>query len=188
MIGATSQRLTPGGCGGRYRSSQDLFLFHTTIEENIRYSRPDATIEEVVKAAQKAQIHDDILRLPDGYRTVVGERGTRLSVGQRQRIAIARAFLKDAPILILDEPTSALDLQTEDLIGQTLRVLVRDRTTILISHRPSLLELADRVLAIEDGQVRECRGSGAASCLPPGCPPSPDLFMGCGDAPLRHGA
>lgn len=168
--------------------SQDLFLFHTTIEENIRYSRPDATIEEVVEAAQKAQIHDDILRLPDGYRTVVGERGTRLSVGQRQRIAIARAFLKDAPILILDEPTSALDLQTEDLIGQTLRVLVRDRTTILISHRPSLLELADRVLAIEDGQVRECRGSGAASCLPPGCPPSPDLFMGCGDAPLWHGA
>lgn len=168
--------------------SQDLFLFHTTIEENIRYSRPDATIEEVVEAAQKAQIHDDILRLPDGYRTVVGERGTRLSVGQRQRIAIARAFLKDAPILILDEPTSALDLQTEDLIGQTLRALVRDRTTILISHRPSLLELADRVLAIEDGQVRECRGSGAASCLPPGCPPSPDLFMGCGDAPLWHGA
>lgn len=168
--------------------SQDLFLFHTTIEENIRYSRPDATIEEVVEAAQKAQIHDDILRLPDGYRTVVGERGTRLSVGQRQRIAIARAFLKDAPILILDEPTSALDLQTEDLIGQTLRALVRDRTTILISHRPSLLELADRVLAIEDGRVQECRGSGAASCLPPGCPPSPDLFMGCGDAPLWHGA
>ncbi len=162
--------------------SQDLFLFHTTIEENIRYSRPDATAGEVIEAAQKAQIHDEIVRFPDGYRTVVGERGTRLSVGQRQRIAIARAFLKGAPILILDEPTSALDLQTEDKIRQTLRVLVRDRTTILISHRPSLLNLADQILTIEDGRVRECRGSGVA-------PHSlPDPFMGCGNAPLQHGA
>ncbi|HNQ33800.1 MAG TPA: ABC transporter ATP-binding protein, partial [Methanoculleus sp.] len=160
--------------------SQDLFLFHTTIEENIRYSRPDATAGDVVEAAEKAQIHDDIVRLPDGYQTIVGERGARLSVGQRQRIAIARAFLKDAPILILDEPTSALDLRTEDRIRQTLRDLVRDRTTILVSHRPSLLEIADRVLTIEDGRVRECR-------IP--APPSlPDLFKGCGDAPLRHGA
>ena len=160
--------------------SQDLFLFHTTIEENIRYSRPDATAGDVVEAAEKAQIHDDIVRLQDGYQTVVGERGARLSVGQRQRIAIARAFLKDAPILILDEPTSALDLRTEDRIRQTLRDLVRDRTTILVSHRPSLLEIADRVLTIEDGRVRECR-------MP--APPSlPDLFKGCGDAPLRHGA
>ena len=160
--------------------SQDLFLFHTTIEENIRYSRPDATAGDVVEAAEKAQIHDDIVRLPDGYQTVVGERGARLSVGQRQRIAIARAFLKDAPILILDEPTSALDLRTEDRIRQTLRDLVRDRTTILVSHRPSLLEIADRVLTIEDGRVRECR-------MP--APPSlPDLFKGCSDAPLRHGA
>lgn len=137
--------------------SQDLFLFHTTIEDNIRYSRPEATFEDVVEAARKAQIHDDILRFPEGYRTIVGERGTQLSVGQRQRIAIARAFLKDAPILILDEPTSALDMQTEDQIRRTLRLLVRDRTTILVSHRPSLLELADRVLAIEGGRVRECR-------------------------------
>ena len=139
--------------------SQDLFLFHTTIEDNIRYSRPDATFEEVVEAARKAQIHDDIVRFPEGYRTVVGERGTQLSVGQRQRIAIARAFLKDAPILILDEPTSALDMQTEDQIRQTLRALVRDRTTILVSHRPSLLDLADRVLSIEDGWVQEFRGA-----------------------------
>lgn len=141
--------------------SQDLFLFHTTIEENIRYSRPEATFEEVMGAAQKAQIHDDIAGFPDGYQTIVGERGTQLSVGQRQRVAIARAFLKDAPILILDEPTSALDLQTEDRIRQTLRVLVRDRTTILVSHRPSLLALADRVLSIEGGRVQECRGADA---------------------------
>ncbi len=139
--------------------SQDLFLFHTTIEDNIRYSRPEATFEDVVGAARKAQIHDDIVRFPDGYRTIVGERGTQLSVGQRQRVAIARAFLKDAPILILDEPTSALDMQTEDQIRRTLRVLVGDRTTILVSHRPSLLELADHVLSIEDGRVRECRGT-----------------------------
>lgn len=139
--------------------SQDLFLFHTTIEDNIRYSRPDATFQEVVEAARKAQIHDDIVRFPKGYRTIVGERGAQLSLGQRQRVAIARAFLKDAPILILDEPTSALDLRTEDQIRQTLRALVRNRTTILVSHRPSLLELADRVLAIEDGRVREYEGA-----------------------------
>nr|WP_241481327.1 ABC transporter ATP-binding protein [Methanoculleus sediminis] len=144
--------------------SQDLFLFHTTIEENIRYSRPGATFEEIVNAARKAQIHDDITGFPDGYRTVVGERGTQLSVGQRQRVAIARAFLKDAPILILDEPTSALDMQTEEQIRRTLRLLVRNRTTILVSHRPSLLTLADRVLAIEGGQVREQQGTD----LPPG--------------------
>lgn len=139
--------------------SQDLFLFHTTIEENIRYSRPEATFEEVVRAARKAQIHDEIMGFPDGYRTIVGERGTQLSVGQRQRVAIARAFLKDAPILILDEPTSALDMQTEEQICRTLRLLVRDRTTILITHRPSLLTLADRVLTVEDGQVREEQGT-----------------------------
>ncbi|SCL76049.1 putative multidrug export ATP-binding/permease protein [Methanoculleus chikugoensis] len=144
--------------------SQDLFLFHTTIEENICYSRPEATFEEVVKAARKAQIHDEIIGFSDGYRTIVGERGTQLSVGQRQRVAIARAFLKDAPILILDEPTSALDMQTEEQICRTLRLLVRNRTTILITHRPSLLTLADRVLAVEGGRVREEQWTG----LPPG--------------------
>ncbi|NMA11140.1 MAG: ABC transporter ATP-binding protein, partial [Methanomicrobiales archaeon] len=144
--------------------SQDLFLFHTTIEENICYSRPEATFEEVVKAARKAQIHDEIIGFSDGYRTIVGERGTQLSVGQRQRVAIARAFLKDAPILILDEPTSALDIQTEEQICRTLRLLVRNRTTILITHRPSLLTLADRVLAVEGGRVREEQWTG----LPPG--------------------
>ena len=146
--------------------SQDLFLFHTTIEENIRYSRPEATFEEVVKASRKAQVHDEIMGFSDGYRTIVGERGTQLSVGQRQRVAIARAFLKDAPILILDEPTSALDMQTEEQICRTLRLLVRNRTTILITHRPSLLTIADRVVAIEDGRVREQQGTDL--------PPEPD--------------
>ena len=149
--------------------SQDLFLFHATIEDNIRYSRPDAAFGEVAEAARKAQIHDDITGFPEGYRTIVGERGARLSVGQRQRIAIARAFLKDAPILILDEPTSALDMQTEDRILQTLRILTRGRTTILISHRPSLLELADRVLSIEEGKVQEFQGGMIAVGAEAGC-------------------
>ena len=144
--------------------SQDLFLFHTTIEENIRYGRPEATFEEIVTAARKAQIHDEIMGFSEGYRTIVGERGTQLSVGQRQRVAIARAFLKDAPSLILDEPTSALDIQTEEQIRRTLRLLVRNRTTILITHRPSLLTLADRVLAIESGRLREEQWTD----LPPG--------------------
>ena len=148
--------------------SQDLFLFHTTIEENIRYSRPEATFEEVVKASRKAQVHDEIMGFSDGYRTIVGERGTQLSVGQRQRVAIARAFLKDAPILILDEPTSALDMRTEEQICRTLRLLVRNRTTILITHRPSLLTLADRVLAVEGGRVREEQGTDLPAGHDPG--------------------
>ncbi len=135
--------------------SQEIFLFHTSIEENIRYSRPEASLVEVVEAAKRAQVHDDILSLPDGYATIVGERGTRLSVGQRQRIAIARAFLKDAPILILDEPTSALDTETERQVQEALRTLVRRRTTIVISHRLSLLAIASRVFMLEDGRVRE---------------------------------
>ena len=123
------------------------------------------------------------MRFPNGYPTIVGERGTRLSFGRRQRIAIARAFLKDAPILILDEPASALNLQTGDQIRQTLRVPVRDRATILVSHRPSLLELADRFLAIAGGRVRECRGADS-----PVWPGTGRRLMGCGDPPYRHGA
>lgn len=134
--------------------SQDLTLFNATIMENILYSRSDATKDEVIEAAKNAQIHDDICKLPDGYDTVVGERGTQLSVGQRQRVSIARAFLKDAPILILDEPTSALDEQTEERILPILEELSCERTTILISHRPSVLAISGRVVSIEEGGLK----------------------------------
>ena len=130
--------------------SQDLFLFHDTVLNNIRYARPEATEAEVAEAAGKAGIHEEILTFNDGYRTVVGERGMQLSVGQRQRIAIARAFLKDAPILILDEPTSALDMETERSLQGVLKTLTSQRTTILVSHRPSLLEIADRIYSVDD--------------------------------------
>ncbi len=135
--------------------SQDLFLFNTTVRENILYSRPGASDAEVIAATRKAQIHDEILALSEGgYETVVGERGgAQLSVGQRQRIAIARAFLKDVPILIMDEPTSALDEQTEQAIIPVLKNLSTSRTSILISHRPSLLGIADHVYAIQDGEI-----------------------------------
>ncbi|WFN33513.1 ABC transporter ATP-binding protein/permease [Methanogenium sp. S4BF] len=133
--------------------SQDLFLFNKTIRENILYSRPDATDDDVIAAATRAQIHDEILALPHGYDTVVGERGTQLSVGQRQRISIARAFLKDAPILILDEPTSALDERTEEALIPLLKALSADRTTILISHRPSVLRITDIIYVVKDGTV-----------------------------------
>ncbi|WP_301663392.1 ABC transporter ATP-binding protein [Methanoculleus frigidifontis] len=155
--------------------SQEIFLFHTTIEENIRYSRPEASRGEVIEAARKAQVHDDILGFPNGYATVVGERGTRLSVGQRQRIAIARAFLKDAPILILDEPTSALDTATERQVQEALGTLARRRTTLLISHRPSLLAIAGRILLLEEGRVRE---------VEPGSIPAGDAAAA--DAQKRH--
>lgn len=133
--------------------SQDLFLFNKTVRENILYSRPDATGDDVIAAATRAQIHDEILALPHGYDTVVGERGTQLSVGQRQRISIARAFLKDAPILILDEPTSALDERTEEALIPVLKALSLARTTILISHRPSVLRIADIIYVVKDGTV-----------------------------------
>jgi len=135
--------------------SQDLVLFNTTVRDNILYSRPNATDDEVLEAAKKAQIHDEIVALPEGYETVVGERGTQLTVGQRQRISIARAFLKDAPILILDEPTSALDKITEEKILPVLQALSTARTTVVISHNPAVLGIADRVYAIEGGEIRE---------------------------------
>ncbi len=135
--------------------SQDLILFNTTVRENILYSRPEATDEDVIAAAKKAHIHDEITALPDGYETIVGERGTQFSVGQRQRISIARAFLKDAPILILDEPTSALDKKTEEKILPVLQDLSAERTTIVISHNPAVLGVADRVYVIEEGRIRE---------------------------------
>jgi ABC-type multidrug transport system fused ATPase/permease subunit len=134
---------------------QDAYLFHGTIEENIRYGKPDATRQEVVAAAQAAHAHDFILEQPDGYETPVGERGAKLSGGQRQRIAIARALIVDAPILLLDEATSALDSESEQQVQDALKVLMRGRTTVAIAHRLSTVENADRIYVIDEGRVVE---------------------------------
>jgi ATP-binding cassette, subfamily B, bacterial len=135
--------------------SQDVFLFHGTVRENITYGSWAATDEEIVRAAQLAEAHDFILRLPRGYDTVVGERGQKLSGGQRQRIAIARAILKDPPVLVLDEATSAVDNETEAAIQRSLDRISRDRTTIAIAHRLSTIRNADRICVLEDGRVVE---------------------------------
>ncbi|OPY30039.1 MAG: putative ABC transporter ATP-binding protein [Methanocella sp. PtaU1.Bin125] len=133
--------------------SQDIFLFNDTVENNIKYGRPDASKEDVVRAAKKAHIHEFVETLPRGYETLIGERGTKLSVGQRQRISIARAFLKDTPLLILDEPTSAIDPETEMYLKDSLDELMKGKTTFIISHRMSLTEIADRIIVIEGGRV-----------------------------------
>lgn len=134
---------------------QDPTLFHRTIMENIRYGRPEASDEEVIVAAQRAHAHEFIMTLSDGYHTLVGERGIKLSGGQRQRIAIARAILKDAPILILDEATSALDSVTEALIQESLADLMEGRTTIVVAHRLSTLLDMDRLLIFDQGKIVE---------------------------------
>ncbi len=136
---------------------QDTLLFHRTLMENIRYGRPDATDGQVIAAAKRAHIHEFISELPSGYDTYVGERGIKLSGGQRQRIAIARAMLKDAPILILDEATSALDSHTEKLIQESLNFLIKDKkkTVIAIAHRLSTLKHMDRILVLDKGRIVE---------------------------------
>ena len=135
---------------------QDVFLFADTILENIRYGKPDATEEEVIEAAKKAEIYQDILEMPDGFQTYVGERGTLLSGGQKQRVAIARIFLKNPPILILDEATSALDSVTEAKIQRAFDNLAKDRTTLIIAHRLSTIRNAGRIVSIADGVITEC--------------------------------
>ena len=135
---------------------QDVFLFADTILENIRYGKPDATMEQVVDAAKKAEIYDDIQAMPDGFNTYVGERGTLLSGVQKQRIAIARIFLKNPPILILDEATSALDSVTEAKIQHAFDKLAAGRTTLIIAHRLSTIRNADRIISISDGVITEC--------------------------------
>ena len=134
---------------------QDVFLFADTILENIRYGKPDATMEEVIEAAKKAEIYDDILAMPDGFNTYVGERGTLLSGGQKQRVSIARIFLKNPPILILDEATSALDSVTEAKIQKAFDALARGRTTLIIAHRLSTIRAAGRIISIADGVITE---------------------------------
>ena len=134
---------------------QDTLLFSTTVRENIAYGRPGATDEEIVDAAKRAQAEEFIRQLPDGYESSVGERGGHLSVGQRQRIGIARAFLKNAPILLLDEPTSALDPTTEAAIMETIKELMRGRTTLIATHRLATIHRVDQIVVLDRGRVVE---------------------------------
>jgi ATP-binding cassette subfamily B protein/subfamily B ATP-binding cassette protein MsbA len=134
---------------------QDVFLFHGTVRDNILFGRRDATEAEMVAAAKVANAHEFIAELPEGYDTLIGERGVKLSGGQRQRLAIARAVLKDAPILILDEATSSVDTETELLIQQALERLMVGRTTLVIAHRLSTIRNADAIVVLEDGNIIE---------------------------------
>ena len=134
---------------------QEPVLFSSSIAENMTYARPGASQYEIEAGAQAADVHDFIATLPEGYQTVVGERGMRLSGGERQRVSLARAFLKDAPILVLDEPTSSVDLKTESAIMEALARLMKGRTTFMIAHRLSTLDVCDVVLNIEKGRPAE---------------------------------
>jgi ATP-binding cassette, subfamily B, bacterial len=134
---------------------QDPTLFHRSLMENIRYGKTDASDEDVIKASKQANIHEFISKLPKGYESLVGERGVKLSGGQRQRVAIARVMLKNAPIVILDEATSQLDSITESTIRESLRILMQDKTAIVIAHRFSTLMYMDRILVFDQGKIIE---------------------------------
>jgi ATP-binding cassette subfamily B protein len=149
---------------------QEPVLFSTSVAENIAYARPDASMEEIVRAAALADADDFIVRLPDGYQTRVGERGMRLSGGERQRLSLARAFLKDAPILLLDEPTSSVDLKTESTIIDALDRLMRGRTTFIVAHRLSTLSNCEIRLEVEDGRVVMPGAGGGVSIAAAGRP------------------
>ena len=138
---------------------QEPLLFSTSIAENIAYGRPGASFHDIVEAARVANAHDFIRALPDGYDTLVGERGMRMSGGERQRIALARAFLKDAPILILDEPTSAIDVKTEAMIMEAMQRVMAGRTTFMIAHRLSTLDVCDARIVMEYGRLIEASGN-----------------------------
>ena len=135
--------------------SQDVFLFHGTVAENVAYGRPDATHDEIIAAASLAEAHDFIVSLPQGYETIVGERGQKLSGGQRQRLSIARALLTDSPVLILDEATSAVDNETEAAIQRSLARVSHNRTMVVIAHRLSTIRHADRIYVVDGGRVAE---------------------------------
>ncbi|UMG94576.1 ATP-binding cassette domain-containing protein [Nocardioides sp. TF02-7] len=135
--------------------TQEPYLFHGTIRDNIAYARPGATAEEIERAARDANIHDRIMSFPEGYETITGERGYRLSGGEKQRLAIARVLLKDPRILVLDEATSALDTETERLVQEALERATRSRTTIAIAHRLSTIRSADVIFGLQDGRVVE---------------------------------
>ena len=142
--------------------SQNVFLFPTTIAENIAYSKPGTTREQIEEACKKAQIHEFIQILPEGYETMVGERGAILSGGQKQRIAIARAILKNAPVLLLDEPTSALDVETERRVLRNIMTQKPNKTCIVTTHRPSVLNMCRRVYRVMDTRVTELSEEEAA--------------------------
>ena len=135
--------------------SQDPHLFHESIESNLRYAKPGASDADLVAACERARIHDTIAALPDGYRTVVGERGYRLSGGEKQRLAIARLLLKNPAVMILDEATSHLDNENEALVQLALDDALRGRTAIIIAHRLSTIASADRIVVLEDGHIVE---------------------------------
>lgn len=134
---------------------QESFLFSSTIRSNISYGRPDASMEDVIEAAKRAQAHNFIMELPDGYDTMLGERGMGLSGGQKQRIAIARAICLNPSILILDDATSAVDMQTEHSIQLALKEVMKNRTTFIVAHRISSLKHADEILVFNKGRIRE---------------------------------
>jgi ATP-binding cassette subfamily B protein len=140
--------------------AQETYLFHASVAENLRFAKPDATDEELVRAARIAQIHDHLMSLPDGYDTVVGERGYRFSGGEKQRLAIARAVLRDPPVLVLDEATSALDTQTEQAVQDAIDAASRGRTTITIAHRLSTIRDVDEIIVLDHGEIAE-RGTHA---------------------------
>ncbi len=135
--------------------SQETYLFHASVRENLRFARPDATDEEIEEAARTARIHDLIASLPEGYDTIVGERGYRFSGGEKQRMAIARTVLRNPPVLILDEATSSLDTQTEAAVQAELERLAEGRTTITIAHRLSTVRDADQIVVLDDGRIVE---------------------------------
>jgi ATP-binding cassette, subfamily B, bacterial len=135
--------------------SQETYLFHASVAENLRFAKPDATDAELVLAARMAQIHEHLESLPDGYDTVVGERGYRFSGGEKQRLAIARAVLRDPPILVLDEATSALDTQTEQAVQEAIDAASAGRTTITIAHRLSTIHDADEIIVLDQGEIAE---------------------------------
>jgi len=135
--------------------SQDPHLFHESIESNLRYAKPDASAQELVAACRAARIHDTIAALPDGYETLVGERGYRLSGGEKQRLAIARLLLKNPAVMILDEATSHLDNENEALVQAALDEALRDRTALVIAHRLSTIRDADRIVVLDSGRIIE---------------------------------
>ena len=135
--------------------SQEPILFDMSIKENILYSRPNSSEEEIINAAKSAAADSFISELPNGYDTVIGENGYSLSGGQKQRVSIARAFLKNAPILLLDEATSSLDTESESLVQEAIKKLMKDRTTLVIAHRLSTIINADQIIVLDDGKIVE---------------------------------